>query len=292
MISFFRKIISNWIRKDPVKALITIFIGSAHGIFILFLCFYPSMHKAKSSKKMVVKTFNTAPTMKAIARPASKPATSTASTKPKSDKPKALPAALPTPSKPKATPPAPKKKIAKPKTPAKPKVTPTVTKPITSSPKKTPEKAPPKKPEKKNIEISKELINELEERIAKIDAKRDKIPARGDISIPKSVDSLFTKEPMHFEVERISFEQISNYGEFLTTYLQEMLRLPDFGEVKVQITVAQDGSVVRYAVVKAESDKNKKYLEEKLTSLHFPEFKGKGITKPEETFVLTFCNEI
>ena len=110
--------------------------------------------------------------------------------------------------------------------------------------------------------------------------------------IPKSVDSLFAKEPIHFEEESFSFEEISNYGEFLTAYLQEMLHLPDFGEVKVQITVAQDGSVMKYAVVKAESDKNKKYLEEKLTSLRFPEFKGKGIKKSEETFVLTFCNEI
>ena len=241
---------------------------------------------------MVVKTFHAQPTMKTPARPAAKPATNLASTKPKPEKPKALPAPLPTAAKPKATPATPKKEIAKTKTTPKPKPTPTISKQTSPLPKKSPEKVVADKPEKKNIEISKELIDELEERIAKIETKRDKIPARKEISIPKSIDSLFTKEPIHFEEESFSFDEVNSYGEFLTAYLQEILHLPDFGEVKVQITVAQDGSVMRYAVVKAESDKNKKYLEENLTSLRFPEFKGKGITKSEETFVLTFCNEI
>ena len=194
MVSSFLKIISNWIHKDPVKALISIFIGSVHAVFILFLCFYPNMHKAKSSKKMVVKTFHAQPTMKTPARPAAKPATNLASTKPKPEKPKALPAPLPTAAKPKATPATPKKEIAKTKTTPKPKPTPTISKQTSPLPKKSPEKVVADKPEKKNIEISKELIDELEERIAKIETKRDKIPARKEISIPKSIDSLFTKE--------------------------------------------------------------------------------------------------
>ena len=72
-------------------------------------------------------------------------------------------------------------------------------------------------------------------------------------------------------------------------FLHSALDLPDFGEVKMQITVQKDGRVVKVVVLKAESEKNKGYLETHLRQMKLPPLSG---STHEETFTITFCNEL
>jgi len=246
------------------------------------------LHKKKTQQKLVVKTFQAPPKTslqekkkqpsppKAVAAAPSKPAA------PKNT------VAL-TPVQPKPAVPIVKKAAPTPKPATKPKTTPSSIKPA-------PAKQPPIRQEPKssstNLHVPKELLEELEERIAKIETKRDKIRATADIAIPKSIDSSFSKETIEYSQENDAIDELNNYSEFLVAYLQQHLHLPDFGEVKVEISLRQDGNIEKYVVLKTESEKNRKYLEERLPALRFPEFKGKGLSKSRQTFVLTFCNEI
>lgn len=279
-----RKSISNWIKKDPVKAFITLLVGAAHCFFILMIVFHPSLHDKRPKQKLVVKTFQSTP--KPSLQERKKPSAPAKVAAEKKQSP---------PPKPKETP-------AKPQKPAAAEVKPTgkptakakgqtpQAKPAPA--KKAPEKSPSKGTSSPNIQVPQELIEELEERIAKIETKRDKIQAKADISVPKSIDSSFSHKYEDIYDEDAVMDEMSTYNEFLVAYLQQQLHLPDFGEVKIEITLRQDGAIERFVVLKTENDKNRKYLEERLPSLRFPEFKGKGLSKNRQTFVLTFCNEI
>jgi len=83
-----------------------------------------------------------------------------------------------------------------------------------------------------------------------------------------------------------------SYQEALMGYLHDTLRLPDYGEVKIEIILNPDGSVQRLTVLKSESAKNKTYLEKTIPSLNFPSADVLDSSKKEQRYILTFCNEI
>jgi outer membrane biosynthesis protein TonB len=159
----------------------------------------------------------------------------------------------------------------------------------TAKPVKAAKPAPAKKPAakakkaepkiKEEPVISDTLLQELQESIAKIDQKRDKIVNGKKLDTPKSPK--FDSGSRDVEVKDESFH------ESLIAHLHEALNLPEYGEVKIQLTLNPDGSVAKVAVLKSESEKNRGYLEKSLPHLQFPPLRGS-----QQTFTLTFCNEI
>lgn len=87
-----------------------------------------------------------------------------------------------------------------------------------------------------------------------------------------------TESPSLFSVEGPPDEVIS--------FLHGALHLPDFGEVKIELTLGDNGVVNKVVVLKSESAKNKAYLEKQLPLLKFPK------DMKSQTLILTFCNEI
>ena len=166
--------------------------------------------------------------------------------------------------------------------------------------KKSADKAPPimekklvkeKKPspakkqpvEDKRERMSQKLLRDLEDSLAKLEAKpkkgkSDPIPT----DLPAAIDAL------HLDATAAE-EEAGGYDTSLIGYLKQMLNLPEYGEVKIQLTLKRDGSFVKLVVLKTESEKNRKYLEASLPHLRFPQLEG---NKKQETFVVTFCNEL
>ena len=72
-------------------------------------------------------------------------------------------------------------------------------------------------------------------------------------------------------------------------HLKEQLQLPEVGEVKLQMTLSPEGRVVKVAVLRAQNQGNKEYLEEVLPTLAFPFLKN--YLKKEKSFMITFLNE-
>jgi outer membrane biosynthesis protein TonB len=268
-------------KKDPIKAFIIMTTCIIHSSFILAACLTPSLAKKKSKQKLIVKTIQQAP------RPQVQANKKTAAAAPKTASKTSAPTQK-TPPKPQAAPQTKKSNIEKPV-----KSQADTTKQVAKEKPTSQQKIPAKSATTKKMEIPKELLEELEERIAKIETKRDKLPPKTDINIPQKIEPSSTLSNSYSKfnaAQEHEMQDESFASEYFIYYLQQQLHLPDFGEVKVQITLRADGTIEKCVVLKAESEKNKKYLEEKLPSLRFPDYKGQSGSR--QTFVLTFCNEI
>ncbi len=271
-----------WLYKDPLQRTIVASVVLLHGIFALTLLISPAFlsHK-KENKPLVVNTVTfKAPSVQKKQPQAAKKAIST----PKVQAPQ---------------PPAKKKPLPQKQTPvaAKKKSTPVAVKKEVAKPipevKKQPAIADKQlgktkaKPDENRAKISDSLLKELEERIAKIEAKSDKttLNSKAIALIPLQIDTI-TEEDIFSELSA------TNYTDALIDHLHRLLTLPDYGEVKIQLSLRQDGTVVKIDVLRAQSEKNRQYLESNLPRLKFPRFEGAYANKKESTFTLTFCNEL
>lgn len=205
----------------------------------------------------------------------------------KKQTPKPAPLVPAAPQPPKISPPTPSPTLPPKPVPVPPSPKPTPVKPLTPAPSKPQPKIPPKKPtttvkatkaipeKRKPVTepepmISDQLMREIEESIAKIEGKNATV----------YIDNT------------LKLDYAEGYEEVLIAHLRSHLQLPEFGEVKIKITLNKDGSVVKLSVLKTESERNKKHLETHLYTIQFPRLDVLGIKKPEQTFVLTFCNDI
>lgn len=174
-----------------------------------------------------------------------------------------------------------KKPSTKPAPKAQPTVQAAAKKPTTSKKPAIIEKNKPiKKTIPKKTEPPAEIWNEIDQALAKIEKK----------SYPSSKQSVNLPQPITF-LDEISSEQESEGDDRAIThlmgFLHDTLHLPEVGEVKIEITVRKDGTIAKMVVLRAESRKNKLYLEERLPLLQLP-----MNFDVEKTWILTFCNEI
>ncbi len=260
--------------KDPIQKKILTIVLCLHGAFLLLAILSPkAVTQKKPQKPLVVKTItpSAAPQEKMMqARAPSPPVSKTAKIEQKEEvaatkptlAPAAKPASTPTPKK---APPIADKKLVKEKEKKK-----TATKQVQ---------------DEKRERMSQKLLQELEESLNRLETKPEKKKGAG-----KKQDFSKAIDPINFGSGFGG--EVSDFGDYsgsLVGYLKQVLNLPEYGDVKIQLTVKEDGSFVNLVVLKAESEKNRKYLETSLPHLSFPPLKGK---KKQETFTVTFCNEI
>jgi hypothetical protein len=269
-----------WLYKDPLQRTIVVSVLLLHGVFTLILLISPAFlqHK-KENKPLVINTvkFKMPPAEKKTTQ-----ATQKTTPQPKVQAPQPLAKKSPLPqkhtqvaAKKESTPTPVKKQVVKPEVKKQPAVA---------------DKQLGKIQEKSHenrAKISDTLLKELEESIAKIETKRDKTTIRS-----KSI------APITLQIDTITEEDIlsdgseSSYTHALVDHLHRFLTLPDYGEVKIQLSLRQDGTVAKMDVLRAQSEKNRQYLESNLPRLKFPRLEGAYANKKESTFTLTFCNEL
>ena len=157
-------------------------------------------------------------------------------------------------------------------------------KPSTSKPSsKTPLPSPTKNTK------TKQLLNDLQENIAKIEAKRDNTLPSKAIVIPKPIDAL-KADIYDIHAETVDAEETS-YREGLILYLKDALHLPGYGTVKIRLTLQKDGNIQDVTSLSSNSEVNRLYLENTLQELTFPPFTEELANKKTHTFVLTFCSD-
>lgn len=265
----FQKLLFLW-GKNPVKGRICLLILSTHLGFLVWASCEPSSKEKKKIHKIIVRTMHAPSTISSL--PKKTPITPSTTTE-KIQKPKP---SIPTPKKTSAPNPPPAKKQEKKTEPEK-----------NSLKNKTAAKTNPKPSPPPTSSPSKELeksIKEIEERIAKIASKNDKMGSLRSIEVPPKMKL----NPEAFSTLDLLEE---DYASSLVSYLQEELRLPDNGEVKIELILCKDGSVEQVKVLSAKSEKNKKRLEENLPKLRFPPF-PKEEKEKKKVFILTFCNDV
>lgn len=268
---------------------IAVFVTSIHLLMILMLFFSPVKKTPHPKKHIAVRTIQSKPKTQAIASVAvqapKKPAAPASASAPRPSQPPKKTSPEPVKNEPPQKPskaPASKKITSKPVDSAKP--APVKSKPIANQKKPAMvEKGKAKKNTRPPDPPADKLWKEVDEALAKIDNKvYSKPQSKLDVPQIKSSSSSKIPFPDFGEME----EEAGTDEETLISFLRTSLKLPEFGEVKIQLTVKKDGSVVRLVVLEAESQKNKAYLEKNLPQLKFP-----LIFDKEKTFTLTFCNE-
>lgn len=80
-----------------------------------------------------------------------------------------------------------------------------------------------------------------------------------------------------------------SYEERIASIMQHALKLPNYGEVKVTITLHCSGKVTDITVLCSQNNENKSYLLESIPTLSFPPFE-EGESKSFETFTFNFFN--
>ena len=222
-----------------------------HLLVIMTFLFTPQ-HRATKPHHVVVRTQLTHPKTPSKTIAAARPQGRATSSK--KTPPSAKPAAKAAPSKPKPT-----KKI--------PKKTTVV---------ETGKKAKPKKLAPPPVEPVEEFSAE------EIATKPEKRYSGPKLDIPAPIGTLEIDQK-----ESDSFFSMEGPQDEFISFLHGALHLPDFGEVKIELTF-MDGAVSKVVVLKSESSKNKAYLEKQLPLLKFPPRED----LKSRTLILTFCNEI
>lgn len=142
------------------------------------------------------------------------------------------------------------------------------------------------------------LIAKAQENLAKMKKTRDKISALSSsinlekTPLPQELGSLQVDTLLLEEAENIGkweTQEIS-YSEEVAYRLKAALRLPDYGAVKIKLTIDLKGKVVKIETIQSESKKNKDYVESKIPTLIFPAFGQRFQGLSENTFVISLQN--
>ncbi len=176
-----------------------------------------------------------------------------------------------------------------------------------SQPKKTTsEKGSPKKVDLKKNKVNaqeaaaqvkrRELIASAQKSIAKIGQSHDTLAEGSAVSfasttLPGRIDNLQVETFREEAAEPLTSQEITYYDE-LASRLKLLLRLPEFGEVKIRLTLTRAGRFVKVSIVRAESNANRKYIEKTLPTVKYPSFGNNFSQMNEYTFVIALSNEL
>lgn len=133
-----------------------------------------------------------------------------------------------------------------------------------------------------NNKKKKDLLKELQDSLKKLESPASK-ESSSVLSLPKTIQNL--------EIDHLEKEPPTDYFVILAQTLKNELELPEYGDVKLELTVLNSGRVTRLKVLNASSEKNQRYLELKLPNVILPPFSEDLKNDREHTFTLTFCNE-
>lgn len=141
------------------------------------------------------------------------------------------------------------------------------------------------------------LIAKAQENLAKNKESRDKdLSASGvnlqNTAIPTMIGSLqIDALPLESNgAAKWTATEVS-YRDEVAQILQGALRLPEYGSIKIELTISKTGKVEKVMILSSESSKNKQYIEQKVPGLHFPSFGSRFQECPQCTFSITLKNE-
>lgn len=188
-------------------------------------------------------------------------------------------------------------KMASPKTPPlpKPKSVKKAEKPI-AKPKVVKNSSPPKPQEKPPVQIEKTVVQQQRQAAAakakaalsqlRQDPIASTLPMVSELTVPvlKS-DSAETSTPVGIKAE-------ASYVDGMIARLRTLLRLPEYGEVTLMVTLDRSGQVSNHRVAKAESEANRRYVEKMILGCKFSDFGCHFEGETEHSFTLVLSNDL
>lgn len=214
-------------------------------------------------------------------------------TKPKSEvkpeKPKEKPKKeTPPPAKPKKETPPKKEESAAPRETAKKETPKKESKETATSKESTPQKKPSETTQKQK-ERSAEQEKLLAEALNSLDQASSTKSSAAATSSKAAVAPLLAP-PGTLGGESLEAAQ-REYKDELARYLKLLLKLPEYGPVKIELLVRREGTVAHVKILSSESTLNRQYVESNLPKHRLPPFGQSFPGDKEHTFVLTLTNQ-
>lgn len=165
------------------------------------------------------------------------------------------------PAKPKPKPKPVPKKIVSPSQPAAEKPIPNAIKPVTPSTEEDSKQVPPPGLTPQQLKLLAAAKNQL---------------------------AMVQKKTPSWQIESTG---CSSYEGELIRALKRELILPEYGAVKIKLTVARRGTISKVQIISAESEKNKNVVEKMVKNIHLPSFGANFSGEGEHTFVIVLKND-
>jgi hypothetical protein len=179
-------------------------------------------------------------------------------------------------------------------------ITPAPAKSVTiATPKTTPTPVPiaaaPPKPKAKPVTEVKPKPTAAKKKQETLTATSAPLPTPAPMPKAKPALTIPSKLPPKEEVVPTALElplakEEPTYGEYLITFLQSSLALPEYGEVKIDLEIDRFGNLLGCDILEAKSKKNAEAIKNRLPELTFPCLNEFGILDTAHTFTITFRN--
>jgi hypothetical protein len=82
-----------------------------------------------------------------------------------------------------------------------------------------------------------------------------------------------------------------SYKRALESKLRSLLTLPEYGDVKIKLTLNRVGKVLKVEILSAKSKRNQSYIEQTLGAATMPAFGENFAGTDQQTFTLTLTSE-
>ena len=118
--------------------------------------------------------------------------------------------------------------------------------------------------------------------------------SKGTSAIPSKISSLAADSLVAVDAGEVAncTPQERTYYDELVSRLKIALKLPEYGEVKLELTINRAGKVLHVKKVKSKSQKNSDYIQKAIPKLHLPPFGQNFTGENDHTFRLTLSNEL
>ncbi|MCC6128090.1 MAG: hypothetical protein IT584_02690 [Chlamydiae bacterium] len=161
---------------------------------------------------------------------------------------------------------------------------PKLQKPAASLPKKTPAAKSPSKPApprgpKKSPEAPKNALVDIQNALSELKQLEKK--KESSLALPSKLHLVSAEKEISFS---------NSYREILSSYLQEVLDLPEYGAVKIKLRIDREGKLLESEILSSENRKNSEFLKNRLQGLTFPCFNDFDVPENSLTFIISFRN--
>lgn len=139
------------------------------------------------------------------------------------------------------------------------------------------------------------LLRQAKEKIGKIDLTSGKLGSASEMTIisavtPSRIDSL-SIDKLSIDTDSPLTVKEAAYKDELRFRLKLLLKLPEYGDVKLKLTLDRQGTVVNLKIISAASALNREYIEKNLPKQSLPPFGANFPGVENYSFTITMSNE-
>ncbi|MFA6118298.1 MAG: hypothetical protein WC688_00080 [Parachlamydiales bacterium] len=142
------------------------------------------------------------------------------------------------------------------------------------------------------------LVDKLEKQVESFDKSKTNTHSSTELLVPKPITKINIDKVINskFEIETTENASVgsnddddSDYKSLFIRELQNYLKLPEYGEVKIKFLIDPNGKISEIEVLEYQSYENQNYLKNRLSELSF-ESMNKLFDKPKK-YIVIFKNE-